>query len=447
MKTFYIKTFGCQMNEHDSQKMGALLAREGYARADSPEKANLIVINTCSIREKSYQKAVSEVGLVYKKNRQGRNNQKPVVALTGCVASHDGKDLLKRFPFIDITLSPDHLMQLPQLVRDAEEKKVRINKTDFEDFSDYEFPAVLPQKEESFVKAYVTIMKGCDNVCSFCIVPFVRGKEVSRPSIDVIDEIYRLEERGVKEVMLLGQNVNSYGKSLPEKTNFAKLLHLIDQQTHIQRLRFITPHPKDLSAELIAEYGRNSKLCPQIHLPVQSGSNSVLKRMRRSYTREVYLRKVEALRKVIPDIAITSDIIVGFPGETDHDFEQTLHLVEEVGYDSSYSFVFSPRPGTEAEKFVDDVPLTIKKERLAQLQDIQASVSLKKNRGRIDKVEQVLVEGSAEKTGQMTGRTPHGRIINFIGDDSLVGAILDIEVTEASAYSLKGKLISKRISP
>ncbi len=438
MKTYYIKTFGCQMNEHDSQKMSALLRLKGYAESADAGSADLIVVNTCSIREKSYHKAVSEIGRIGKKE-EFEGGKKPVIAVTGCVVSHDGEAILKKFPFVDVVLNPDHIASLPDLALKSEEEGGRFAKIDFTDISDYEFPTpILPS---SAAKAYVTIMKGCDNTCSFCIVPFTRGGEVSRASGDIIDEIHRLEKQGVREVMLLGQNVNSYGKGLPEKTTFAGLLRRIDEETTIDRIRYTSPHPKDLSRELIAEYGRNGKLCPHIHLPVQSGSDPVLKRMRRSYTRAVYLRKVEALRRTLPDVAITTDLIVGFPGETEADFEQTLSLISEVGYDASYSFSYSPRPKTEAAGFIDDVPDEEKKERLRKVQELQEKISLGKNRERIGRIEEVLVEGpSLEGRDQSMGRTPHGRIVNFNSGGNPAGAILKVEVTDASPYSLKGRI-------
>ncbi len=397
------------------------------------------MINTCSIREKSYHKAVSKIG----QTRRDTGQAKPVIAVTGCVASHDGENLLKRFPFVDIALGPDHIAALPGLVREVQKNHTQVARTNFQDISDYEFPrpVLWNEGEDRKVTSYVTVMKGCDNQCSFCIVPFVRGEEVSKSSSQIIEEIQRLEEEGIREVMLLGQNVNSYGKKLGEKTDFATLLRMIDERTKVPRLRYISPHPKDLSKALIEEHARNSKLCPHIHLPLQSGSTRVLKRMRRSYTRDVFLRKVDAIKKAVPTIAITTDIIVGFPGETDAEFQETLSLLEQVGFDSSYCFLFSPRPNTEAAGFVDDVPLTVKKERFEQLEELQSSLSLKKNSTRVGLIEKVLVEGtSRDLAGQMRGRTPQGMVVNFVGDSKMIGAILPIEITEASAYSLKGVL-------
>lgn len=439
MKKYFIKTFGCQMNEHDSQKMEALLRQNGYAGASAPEDADLVVINTCSIREKSYHKAVSQIGRM-SKDQKGK---KPVLAVTGCVVSHDGQAILKKFPQVDMVLGPDHIASLPELVRRADERHERFSRVDFSDISDYEFPSSI-LTEGRPVKAYVTIMKGCDNACSFCIVPFTRGAEVSRSASEIVDEINRLSDQGVREVMLLGQNVNSYGKGFRDGMNFPKLLRLIDEETSIDRIRFTSPHPKDLSPALIEEYVRNAKLCPHMHLPAQSGSNRILKRMRRSYTRSVYLRKVEALRRALHDVAITTDIIVGFPGETEADFDETLSLVREVGYDASYSFTYSPRPGTEASTFADDVPSTVKKDRLGRLQTLQSELSLVKNRERIGRMEEVLVEGeSREGQGQLMGRTLHGRVINFDGGPERTGDILKIEVSEVSAYSLKGHIVEE----
>jgi tRNA-2-methylthio-N6-dimethylallyladenosine synthase len=448
------------MNEHDSLKMEGLLRQKGYTAADSSDEADLLVINTCSVREKSYQKALSEIGRSIKKSGKiskkaasaGLVRPKPMVAVTGCVVAHDGEHLMKRFSEIDIILSPDHIAKLPEMVDKVQSEKGRYARVDFSDLSDYEFPSPLTsmsfqQPEKSYSpKAYMTIMKGCDNACSFCIVPFTRGAEVSRPIDDVLQEIRHLQEEGVREIMLLGQNVNSYGKGQKGLT-FPHLLRRIDEETQIDRIRFTSPHPKDLSKELIEEYGKNSKLCPHMHLPLQSGSDRMLKRMRRSYTRNVYLRKVDALRKVLPEVAITTDIIVGFPGETEEDFSQTLSLVQDVGFDAGYSFIYSPRPKTEAANFADDVPPAQKKERFDRLQEILSRVALSKNQSWIGRTVPVLVEGASQDgEGQLMGRDPHGKIVNFLGDREWTGAILDVEVTQATAFSLRGRLQTKETS-
>lgn len=429
------------MNEHDSQKMEALLVKDGYVRAATANDADLVVLNTCSIREKAYHKAVSNIGRMKKKG-EGK-----VLAVTGCVVSHAGEEVLKKFPQVDMVLGPDHLAALPELAKKSEAGQGRFARIDFSDLSDYEFPSAIVTNQRQ-VKGYVTIMKGCDNACSFCIVPFTRGAEVSRSPVEIVDEVNRLNAQGVREVMLLGQNVNSYGKGFKDGMNFPKLLRLIDEETSIDRLRFTSPHPKDLSPALVEEYARSEKLCPHIHLPVQSGSTRLLKRMRRSYTREVYLRKVESLRRAVPDVAISTDMIVGFPGETEEDFEQTLSLVGEVGYDALYPFVYSPRPNTEAANFADDVSEETKKERFVRLEALQKRMSLAKNESRVGCVEEVLAEGvSLEGRGQLTGRTPHGRIVNFDGGPERAGDILNVEITGATAYSLKGRVVSQHHGP
>ncbi len=425
------------MNEHDSEIMLGLMRTHGYQQTASSKDADLVVINTCSIRQKSYQKAVSAIGRL--KERQGVK-----LAVTGCVVSHEGEHLLKRFPFIDFVLGPDHVQKLPQLMEDngVGVQNFEPLQDSFHDLSDYEFPTVIDPialgKNHRKVSAYVTIMKGCDNVCSFCIVPQVRGGEVYRPMGDIIREIQLLEKEGIQEVVLLGQNVNSYGKG--GKVDFTQLLRLITQETGMARIRYTSPHPKDLSSDLIQEYGRNPRLCPHIHLPVQSGSNQILKKMRRSYSREVYLRKVERLRQVRPDIAITTDIIVGFPGETESDFQDTLNLVAEADFDASYSFSFSPRPGTEAASWADDIPRDLKRERLSRLQLHQEEISHKKNAQLIGKSYEVLIEEETDRPGQLTGKTPHGKIVNFDGDRTFIGARMPVRICHASAYSLRGEL-------
>ncbi|MBI4196250.1 MAG: tRNA (N6-isopentenyl adenosine(37)-C2)-methylthiotransferase MiaB [Deltaproteobacteria bacterium] len=428
----YIKTFGCQMNEQDSEVMKGLLARQGYEQVAKPEEAELILINTCSIREKSYQKAMSTIG---------RNFAGAIVGVAGCVASQAGEKLLKRFQNVDFVLGTDQIHRLPEVLERVKGNHQRVVYTDFQDLSDYEFPVPLTNSQTKQVKAYVTIMKGCDNACSFCIVPLTRGGEVSRSPQEILEEIRGLQRNGVREVMLLGQNVNSYGKRLSPKITFAELLRLIEAGTSLDRIRFTSPHPKDLSKDLVREYGRNRRLCPHIHLPVQSGSNKILKAMRRSYTREIYLRRVAALRKVCPDVAITTDMIIGFPGETEPQFEETLRLVEEVGFDQSYYFEYSPRPGTEAFRLVDNVPQGVKKERLQRLQLLQERISEAKNRLRIGKIEAVLVEGpSLQGGGQLSGRTPHGRIVNFVGRERMIGAIIPVKILKVSPYSLGGEV-------
>jgi len=441
---YFIKTFGCQMNEQDSEVMSALLTGEGHQKTAHSGEADLILINTCSIREKAYHKAMSEIGR-YAASRYRREGV--TIGVAGCVASQEGERILK-IPHVNFVVGTDRIAELPRLVRETKGHDVRRVAArrvaaDFQDISDYEFPTPLAGWEPR-VKAFVTIMKGCDNTCAFCIVPMTRGAEVSRDPDEIVREVARLRETGVREVMLLGQNVNSYGKKLG--VTFACLLRRIEEETGIDRLRFTSPHPKDLSEGLIEEYARNRRLCPHIHLPVQSGSDRILKKMQRAYSREVYLRKVRKVREAREGLAITTDFIVGFPGETEDDFRQTLTLIEEAGFDQSYAFAFSPRPGTAAALLPDDVPPEVKKERLSRLFALQERVSLEKMRERVGKVEEVLVEGSSEAggsprwQGQLTGRTPQGRIVNFDGGRELIGAIIRIGIEEASPFSLKGRI-------
>ncbi len=441
----YIKTFGCQMNENDSSQLLALLARDQFEPTQNPDEADLILVNSCSVREKSYQKAISALG-AYNKNRP---TKRPLqIGITGCVASQEGEKIAQRFPFVDFVLGTDQLHRINEAVRYKQLQDGAFVATDFQEIEDYHFPQVdWEMKSERgsdslrpMVKAYVTIMKGCDNTCAFCIVPSTRGKEVSRSPSDIIREVRDLTTQGIQEITLLGQNVNSYGKRLSEPVDFPSLLRMIAQRTPVKRLRFTSPHPKDLSPRLIEEYRDNPILCRHMHLPVQSGSSRILKKMHRAHTRETYLRRVAALREVCPDIAITTDIIVGFPGETDADFKQTLSLMEEVHYDASYSFAYSERPGTEAALMEDDVPPEIKSERLQAVQNLQEEISLQVNQQHVGKKADVLVEGFA-KTGKetMTGRTSSHKIVNFIADSAQIGAILDLEIVRASPYALYGK--------
>jgi tRNA-2-methylthio-N6-dimethylallyladenosine synthase len=436
-KKVYFKTFGCQMNEADSETMLALLEQDNYESTPNAREADLIVVNTCSVREKAHQKAISEIG------KHNKSNKKVKIGITGCVASQEKNALAERFESVDFVLGTDHIDKIREAARYTRLKNGAYVAADFHEISDYHFPETAIATSSQIVKAYVTIMKGCDNKCSFCIVPLTRGPEISRHPEDIIREIGLLENRGVREVTLLGQNVNSYGKGLAHEINFPNLLRMIDEKTDLWRLRFTSPHPKDLSQGLIDEYKHNRILCRHLHLPVQSGSSRILKKMRRSHTRDTYLRRVDALRKACPDVAITTDIIVGFPCETDADFQETLGLMREVHYDASYSFAYSERPGTEAAHFTDDVPAEIKNQRLQEVLTLQNKISSKKNLEFINKNTAVLVEGKSKIDGpQMTGRSICNRIVNFDGSTSDIGAIVNVRIARATAYALYGEKIN-----
>jgi tRNA-2-methylthio-N6-dimethylallyladenosine synthase len=442
MKRAYIKTYGCQMNEQDSSQMQSLLKGQGYETAFDPFEADMILINTCSIREKAVHKIYSELGRI-----RPLKEDKPnlIVGIAGCVAEQEKQKLSQRFPFLDLVFGPDHIRHLPQMLSDVEKNrhedmtaKTLVN-TGFDLRKDFEFVNVLPEAAEHPVKAFVNIQKGCDNVCSFCIVPFVRGREVSRPHQEIIDEVKALVERGVKEVTLLGQNVNSYGLKSTGGVTFAKLLELIAKETSVPRLRFTTSHPKDVGDDLIEQYRDNPSLVPHFHLPVQSGNNRVLKLMKRQYTREHYMDIVHKLYKTVPDIRFATDLIVGFPGETEEEFEDTMSLVREVGYDSSFSFVYSPRPYTKAANLEDDVPYDQKLERLQRLQELTRVQAKEANSKEVGLVREVLVEEcDPENEWTYKGRTPTNKIVHFSEGEFQLGDLANVEITKANAFCLYG---------
>src|SRR5512139_579642 len=386
MKKLYIQTYGCQMNQYDSEKIAQVLARKDYIQTDRIDNADVILLNTCSVRDKAEQKVYSALGSwkEFKDYRAG-----VIIGVGGCVAQQEGENLLKRVPHLDLVFGTHNIHKLPEMIEQVENSRARPVETAF--FRD---PAYMDDGElrtqVDGVKAFVTIMQGCNKVCSFCIVPHVRGREVSRPSDKILAEIDSLARHGVREVMLLGQNVNSYGKLMPGELSFADLLARVDKIEGLRRIRFTTSHPQDLSPELIEDFATLRKLCEHLHLPVQSGSDSVLTRMRRGYTMAEYLDRLHRLRARCPNVALSTDIIVGFPGETDAEFEQTLELLREVEYDDIYSFHYSPRPQTVSAKiYPDDVPDDVKKDRLKKVQTLQREISLAKNRQRIGDCEEV----------------------------------------------------------
>ncbi|HHL40219.1 MAG TPA: tRNA (N6-isopentenyl adenosine(37)-C2)-methylthiotransferase MiaB [Deltaproteobacteria bacterium] len=438
----FIETFGCQMNESDSERMLGYLAAEGYRAADGPERADLILINTCSIRDKAEQKVYSTAGRF---RRLKRSRPGVVIGLAGCVAQQLGEKALRRMDYVDLVFGPHNVHRIGELV-DRVRGGERVAAVELsEGIEDDEFRAY--SLERSAVRAFVPIMRGCDNFCTYCIVPYVRGREASRPSAHIIDEIRRLAAGGVREVTLIGQNVNSYGERSGGDTTFPQLLRLVASVEGVERIRFVTSHPKDISEELIGLFGEEPRLCRHLHLPVQSGSDRVLERMGRGYTRARYMAAVERIRALYPDMALTTDIIVGFPGETDEDFRATMTLVEEVGFDSIFSFRYSPRPGTAAASFPDAVDGGVSSSRLAQLQELQREIAAEKNRAMVGRTVEVLVEGpSKADPSEWTGRTGCNRVVNFPGPGLRRGLLVDVTITDAYANSLRGFCNERSVS-
>ena len=443
-KKLYIQTYGCQMNQYDSERIAQVMSRVGYLQTDRIDAADLILLNSCSVRDKAEQKVYSALGS-WKEFKDYRDGV--IIGVGGCVAQQEGENLLKRVPHLDLVFGTHNIQKLPEMVAQVETSRARPLEISF-----YRDPAYMEsddgRPQVQGVKAFVTIMQGCNKVCSFCIVPHVRGREVSRPSGKVIAEIESLVAQGVIEVMLLGQNVNSYGKLTHGEISFARLLGRVDAIEGLKRIRFTTSHPQDLSPELIEAFATLDNLCEHLHLPVQSGSDTVLGRMRRGYTRQEYLDRIQRLRQRCPEVALSTDIIVGFPGETDEEFAATLELQERVGYDEIYSFMYSPRPQTVSAKiYEDDVSGHVKKERLTKVQKFQREISLAKNRRRIGAIEEILVDGSSKlKNGQIMGRTRNNRIVNVTGSENVVGQLLPIRITGATANSLLGEVLWDKCS-
>ena len=439
MKRLYIQTYGCYMNQVDSDRIMRVLGRMDYAPTDSVEEADLILLNTCSVRDKAEQKVYSALG----RWRELKEKKKDlIIGVGGCVAQQEGESLLRRVPHLDLVFGTHNIPRLGQMVEEVRLLGNRPVETAFyRDPSYMEDPEGKPEVKGP--KAFVTVMQGCNKVCSFCLVPYVRGTEISRPSENIIREVHELVRRGVKEVMLLGQNVNSYGKTTPGELTFPQLLRKLNPMQGLERIRFTTSHPQDLSPELMEAYASLERLCEHLHLPVQSGSDSVLQRMRRGYTREQYISRIQRLRARCPEVALSSDIIVGFPGETETEFGETLEILHEVEYDEIFAFSFSPRPQTVAAKiYPDDVPSEVKRRRLDIVLKLQQEISLRKNKERIGRIEEILVEGPSKlRQGQIMGRTRTNRIVNATGPDSLIGGIVPVHVSGASANSLVGELL------
>ncbi len=437
---FFIRTFGCQMNERDSERMAGFLLEAGLERADREEEADLIVINTCSVRKKPEQKIYSLLGRMKKLKT---NNPGLIIAVAGCVAQQVGDEFLARVPHLDLVIGTNSFHRIAGLFGEAEKGKRAAAAGWLAEDDPMLFcnPSTRPAGGPT---AFVTIMQGCDNFCSFCIVPYVRGRERSRSAEDIISEARSLAASGVREVTLLGQNVNSYGKK--GGPGFPGLLRMVAAVDGIERVRFTTSHPKDLSAELIEVMAEEAKVMEHIHLPVQAGSTRVLAAMNRGYTREDYLDLVSRLRKAVPGIGITTDLMVGFPGETEADFGETLSLLEEVLYDEAFSFAYSHRPFTRASRLAGEVPEEDKKERLYRLQALQDRITLERNRAEVGRVHEVLVEGASKTDSKkLTGRARTNRLVHFVPEDGadLCGSRVRVRVTRALKHSLAGELISR----
>ncbi len=438
-KKFYIKTYGCQMNEYDSGKMADVLrACEGMQQTDVPEDADIILFNTCSVREKAQEKVFSDLGRV-----RPLKAVRPdlIIGVGGCVASQEGDTIVKRAPYVDVVFGPQTLHRLPQLIaarRASGRPQVDISFPEIEKFDH------LPQPQTTAGSAFVSIMEGCSKYCSFCVVPYTRGEEVSRPLADVLHEVQTLVAQGVGEITLLGQNVNAYCGATDdgETVDLAFLVQALARLPGLQRLRFTTSHPKEMTQRLIDVYASTPKLSSHLHLPVQSGSDRILAAMKRGYTALDYQSTIRKLRVARPNIVLTSDFIIGFPGETERDFDATMKLVEEVGFDASFSFVYSPRPGTPAANLPDEVPHEIKAERLKRLQDLVAVQAQRLAQSLLGSVQRVLVEGASRKDAQeLAGRLDNNRIVNFIGTPAMVGHFVDVKITAVWAYTLRGELV------
>jgi len=443
-KKVFIKTFGCQMNEYDSGKMADVLkAAQGYEPTDNVDEADLILFNTCSVREKAQEKVFSDLGRVKHLKKKG-----VLIGVGGCVASQEGAAIIERAPYVDVVFGPQTLHRLPQMLAERSLKnrsQVDISFPEIEKFDH------LPPARVEGATAFVSIMEGCSKYCSYCVVPYTRGEEVSRPFEDVLVEVAGLADQGVKEVTLLGQNVNAYrarmigdAQSLSnEMADFATLLEYVADIPGIERIRYMTSHPNEFTPSLIAAYDKIPKLVSHLHLPVQHGSDRILMAMKRGYTAMEYKSTVRKLRAIRPDMAMSSDFIVGFPGETEDDFGKMMKLIDDVGFDNSFSFIFSPRPGTPAANLPDDTPHEVKLRRLQHLQSVINDSIKSISESRLNTVQRLLVEGPSKRdASELMGRTECNRAVNFIGPADLIGQLVDVKITETRSYSLRGEVLA-----
>ncbi|HHW55332.1 MAG: tRNA (N6-isopentenyl adenosine(37)-C2)-methylthiotransferase MiaB [bacterium] len=435
-KKYHIRTYGCQMNERDSETLAGILADLGYTRTASVEEADLILFNTCCVRETAERKIYGRLNELrpLKKKRPDL-----LIGVGGCMAQKDKERVLTKAPHVDFVFGTHNIQELPELIS----KAAALSEPLVQVWEEGQVPLVdLPAQREGKLKAYVTITYGCTNFCTYCIVPYVRGKERSRPPQDIIQEVTELAQEGYKEVTLLGQNVNTYGRDLGKGVSFAQLLREVNQVEGIQRIRYTTSHPRDFTAEIIAAVRDCDKVCEHFHLPIQAGSNRILQRMNRGYTREEYLQLVERIREEVPDCSITTDIIVGFPGEEEEDFAATLDIVRQVRFDNAFTFVFSPRSGTPAAKMKEQVPEDVKKERLNRLMELQDRISRDINEELRGKELEVLVEGTSKKEEKiLTSRTRTNKLVLFPGEEDLMGELVTVRITRPQTWNLYGELV------
>ena len=437
-KKVFIKTFGCQMNEYDSDKMVDVLgAAQGYEKTDVVEDADLILFNTCSVREKAQEKVFSDLGRVRHLAKKGVQ-----IGVGGCVASQEGAAIIARAPYVDVVFGPQTLHRLPELLnqrRLQNRPQVDISFPEIEKFDH------LPPAKVDGASAFVSVMEGCSKYCSYCVVPYTRGEEIHRPFEDVLVEVAGLAAQGVKEITLLGQNVNAYRAPMggsAEVADFATLLEYVADIPGIERLRYTTSHPNEFTPRLIAAYERLPKLVSHLHLPVQHGSDRILMAMKRGYTAMEYKSTVRKLRAIRPDMAMSSDFIVGFPGETEADFDKLMRLIDEIGFDNSFSFIFSPRPGTPAANLLDETPHEVKLRRLQHLQKVINDNILAISSARVGTVQRILVEGTSKRDAtELMGRTECNRVVNFIGNPLLVGQLIDVRITETRTFTLRGEAL------
>lgn len=443
-KKYLIETWGCQMNEEDSEKLAGMLRSMDYEETLFRDKADVIIFNTCAVRENAELKVYGNLGALKALKKQ---NPDMILAVCGCMMQQKGvpEEILRKYKQVDIVFGTHNAHKFPEYLERARTENVQVCEI-YE--KETEIVEGIPIVRDSSVKAYVAIMYGCNNFCTFCVVPYVRGRERSRKPEDILNEIRQLVARGYKEVTLLGQNVNSYGLNLEESISFAELLRRVNEVEGLERVRFMTSHPKDIHEDVSRAISECDKVVEQVHLPVQSGSDRLLKKMNRNYTREKYMAIVDELKRNIPDVALTTDIIVGFPGETEEDFLETLRLVEEVKYDSAYTFIYSRRKYTPADRMEEQVPEDIKHDRFNRLVEVINRNSIAINKTYQDKTVEVLVEGKSKNNEEfMQGRTRTGKAVNFPGDETLTGKLVQVRITQARSFSLMGELVDHSSKP